>query len=348
MKRTELKDTLELVSLALADTNIVPIFQCFCFKHDHVLAYNDQICITADALFEQEFAVHGKTLLGLLKNSSAENLTIRTEETSLIIKADRSTFKLPFFPSSDFIFEDPWADENILYLDLSQDVFDALKACLTTTSNDQAQPALMGISIVNLRTLYSCNGDALTKVTLNVTGDEGSFTFFMPNTFCKTVVQIAEATGSKTGTLGFIDDEWVFADFKDNKYTVYGRLLKNANPIDFEALIERTVKGEVAYTNVPEGLNEALSRARIVGDAETAPTVFTVEGKRLKLVTDARAGVVHDSLSMDHPDVVGVFSAEMVQGTIALCDQISVMKNCLVARKGEKVFQLLSSMDNSK
>lgn len=340
MKRTELKNTLELVSLGLADGPLVPVFQCFCFEKGTIKAYNDQIGIIVSFPMSEEFAIHGKTLLGLLRNSSAENLEFKLTDQEVTIKADRSTFKLPFMPVSDFIFKEPvFAVKTRIKLDA--DFLNGVKNCLTTVSKDQAQPALMGVYL-NPGVLYGCDGDVVTKAKFEAVMSEPDCCL-LPNVFCHAILQISEATECTEGELE-ISEEWAVVDF-ENEYTVYGRLIQNDNSIDFDALIEKTVKTQPTFVEVPAGLDEALARARVIADIETAPTVFTIEANRLKLLTDGRAGTVRDSLGMKHPDVQATFSAEMVQRTIGLCDEICVMENCLVGRKGTKLLQVVSCMD---
>lgn len=343
MKRSELKQTLELVSLALADNNLVPVFQCLCFEKGMVKAYNDQLGIIANCPINEEFAVHGKTFLGLLKNSSAENLEFKLVDQEVTVKADRSTFKLPFLPVEDFLFKEP---DFVVRARIKLDAgfLEGVKNCLTTVSNDQSQPALMGIYL-SPGVLYGCDGDVVTKSKFKALISE-PHSCLLPNTFCHAVLRISETTECAEGVLE-ISDEWAAVDFK-NEYTVYGRLIQNDKPIDFDELIAKTVKTQPTYVEVPAGLNEALARARVIADIETAPTVFTVEANRLKLLTDGRAGTVRDSLSMKHPDVQATFSAEMVQRTIGLCDEICIMENCLVGRKGEKLLQVVSCMDSGK
>ncbi len=340
MKSSDLKKTLELVSLGLADTNLVPVFQCFCFRGGNALSYNDQIGIIASSSVNEEFAIHGKTFLGLLRNSSAENLEFKLNGNEVTIKADRSTFKLPFLPAEDFIFEEPEISKGASVTTIN--ILEGLKCCLTTVSKDQAQPALMGVYL-NSGRLYGCDGDAVTKVELG--GDTGADSCILPNAFCHAVLRVSEETKCTTGLLTF-DKDWACVDF-ENDYTIYGRLIQNDSPIDFDALIEKTIKDKLTFVPVPVGLDEALARSQVIADIETAPTVFTVEANRLKLLTDARAGTVRESLSMGgHPDVQVALSAEMVQRCINLCDEICLMKNCLVGRKGAKLLQVVSSMDS--
>jgi DNA polymerase III sliding clamp (beta) subunit (PCNA family) len=96
MERKSLVTALELASRALADGNLVPIFKCFAFDaaKQTVTAYNDLIGIVAPCTVEENFCTDGKTLLGLLNHSRAEEVEISIEEQDVILKAARSTFKL--------------------------------------------------------------------------------------------------------------------------------------------------------------------------------------------------------------------------------------------------------------
>lgn len=344
MKRSELKDSLELVGLALADKPLIPTLQCFCFEKGLVKAYDDQIGIIADCPVTVEFAVHGKTFLGLLKTSNAENLEFNLGDNEVTIKADRSTFKLPFLPAEDFLFKD-FDCVVKARIKLNEALLEGLKACLTTTSRDQAQPALMGVYL-SPGYFFGCDGDVVTKAEVGSVMSE-PHSCLMPNAFCHAVLQISETTKCTEGVLE-ISDDWAVVGFA-NEYEVYGRLIQNDNPIDFDDLINKTIKGKITFVEVPPGLNEALARARVIADTETVATVFTIEANRLKLLTDGRAGVVRDSLGIaKHPDVKVSLSAEMVQKTISLCDEICVMENCLVGRKGTQLLQVVSTMDTGK
>src|SRR5262245_15182222 len=107
MKRKELADKLTLVGTALAGNDLVAMFQNFCFDGKKVYAYNDALGIVAPCPTPKPFAVNGGVLLGLLTNSLAEDAELTVEPEAVIIKAGRSTFKLPYYPKSDFLFEPP-------------------------------------------------------------------------------------------------------------------------------------------------------------------------------------------------------------------------------------------------
>src|ERR1700722_5373012 len=98
MNRAELVTKLALVGHGLADHNLVPMFQCYCFDGEVVSAYNDALGVIAPCPCPEIFAVNGKTLLGLLTNSHAEEVEFALEDKhDLSIKTGKSRFKLPYF-----------------------------------------------------------------------------------------------------------------------------------------------------------------------------------------------------------------------------------------------------------
>jgi hypothetical protein len=116
-------------------------------------------------------------------------------------------------------------------------------------------------------------------------------------------------------------------------------------PLDHEDLIKRTLKAKPKYVKLPEGLGHALSRARVVADAESAKTVLTVAKDRLNLLTTASMGVIKDSLPFaGHSDVQANVSAALIQRCIGLCDEMSIADNCCAFRSGKELFILVSNM----
>src|SRR5216110_1843170 len=146
MKREELVEKLQLVASALATDNMVPMFQCFVFDGKTVTAYNDALAIITDCAVAESFAVNGQVLLGLLTNSHADYLDFTLESEDLLVKAGKSTFRLPYFPKTDFLFTVPEA-EDIPGCPIDINLIDGLQACLLTSSTDNAQPALMGVCL---------------------------------------------------------------------------------------------------------------------------------------------------------------------------------------------------------
>jgi len=345
MNRSELVSTLELVGRALADQPMVPIFTCFCFTGTHVTAYNDAIGIVAPCKTKEAFAVNGGTLLGLLKNSLAKEVEFTLEEHDCIIKAGRSTFRLPWFKQDEFLFEEP-QDKWHVNMAINEEFLWGLSACLLTASKDNTQNALMGVCLNGVQhTLYSCDGDAVTRYRLSKS-QKSAVVAMMPSAFAEAVLKVAEAIGKEESDDELcVSLEWARAEI--HNHVVYGRLIENKTPFDHAKEIKDTIKGEPQFMAVPKGLGHALSRARVVADPESKPTRLTVQEGRLKLLTESSMGIVRDSLQFgDYPEVRANVNAEFVQRAIGLCDEMAILGGCTVYKKGDVLFQLLGNMSD--
>lgn len=338
MNRSELVKTLELVKPALATTNMVPIFQCFTFDGDAVAAYDDTIAIQGPVdAGDTPFAIHGNTLLGLLSNSSAEEVNFDFKGDTAILTLGKTVSKLPFSPEENFIFNPP-GDNFTAKVPFTPSLAEAIKMCLETVSSDATQAALLGVTIQGDK-LYSCNGDALTRVHLK---HGGKGRVLMSTQFCSAVIKLWSTLAITKGTLHF-SDEWVFANFGDWK--VWGRILEVQDPIDFEALIKKTIKTKTSTLALPDGFEEALSRARVLADPESQKTVITVAKGKVKMLTETHMGEIKDELTLKgHPDVDANVNASHLQRAIGYCDQIAFLDNCTVLEKAPDVLLLVSNM----
>lgn len=337
MNRKYLVDTLELIKPALAKNNTVPIFQSFIFTPGYVSAYNDTVGIVGPVDHEDSFGVHGTTLLGMLAASSAEEVSIVRSDNEITLKAGKSTTKLPYDPEENFIFQEPdnkW-DFKIPY---TQTLHESLELCLKTVSNDETQLALHGVTIEGTH-LYSCNGDTITKTKIK-DGSKGRF--LMPTPFCEAVVKLWSSLEMTKGTLQF-NKEWVHANFED--WAVYGRVLEIKEPIDFENLIKRTIKGKPIMVEIPDGFSEALSRARVLADPESQRTLLTVGKGKAELFTETPMGTVRDSVILrGHGDVECSINASHVQRSLDSCDVCAFTEQATLLNKGNEVFILISNM----
>ncbi len=333
MNRAELVTKLELVGRALADSNMVPIFQCFVFDGTNVIAYNDALGIVAPCTTDEAFAVNGATLLGLLRNSQSEDVTFTLDGTDLVVKAGKSNFKLPYETEDAFLFEEP-EDEWDCNLPLAG-LIGGIDSCLLTSGRDLAQEAFMGVLLKDWD-LYSCDGDAVSRFHMPVKGVKSNVvSCMMPNAFCETLLKIEQPKQLE------VNKEWAKATFEG--YTVYGRLIENDHPLDHESEIKKTIKSEPTYIAIPEGLDHALSRARVVADAESKPTQLTVDRGMLTLLTDTHLGVVRDVLTFKHPDVVALVSSELLQRSIGITTEMAILENCCCFKSGDELFCLLSN-----
>lgn len=353
MNRSELVTTLNLVSRALAKTDLIPIFKCFSFDGETVTASDDTLTVTAPCETTEDFAVSGSTLLGLLSNSQAKEVEFTIEDQDVVGKTGRSTFRLPFFPAEDFLFTPPKDNEFDVKLALAEPLWSGLQCCLKTVTDDGAhERALAGIYLNHSKkcvTLYSSNSDAITKFTTTTKSWKGAPIVGLPKSFCDALLRISkEIRGDDaslpTGQL-WVNEEWAKATLTDG-YVIYGRLIElEGPPPDFEGMIQKTLKQEPVYVKVPEELGNALARARVLADPETAKTVITVASDRLKLVTTTAMGVVRDSVVCPkHAEVEVNVSAAIMQAAIEHCDEMTLLENCCVFKKGDQLFVLTGNM----
>lgn len=345
MNRGALLKTLELVSPALATTNLVPVFGCFVFTNSKVMAYNDVIGIVAPWETKgQPFAANGQILLGLLRNSSSEGVDIVCDpkkSEDLKITLGKSASKLPFFGEDEFIFLEPDIDA-LDKTKLTPALLLATQTCLTTSSTDNSMPALMGVCFnFEEGALFSCDGDALTKHRADIRG-KGVYT--APNQFCSALSRICEETETYDGELVFTR-QWVRASLA-NGYVLYGRMIENDTPLDHEKLITRSLQGGPEFVGLPKGLNEALARARVFADAESTPTTFSIKDGTLKMATDTKhSGQVKDVLNIKgHKDVEALIHPNLMVRSIKVCDEICILHNCTAYRNGEAILQVVGNV----
>jgi len=343
MNRKQLIETLELVKPALADDGLVPIFTNFCFDDNVVYAYKDRLGIVATCAVGETFAVNGKTMLDLLKTSSVTEVEFQLVDDQLLMTAGKSKMKLPYMGKSEFLFEEPEDEKWDIMLSIDEHMLHGLELCLVTSSNDATMPALMGVTIKGGKTsyFYSCDGDALSRYQLEESSSK-SAQFTIPNEFCKALLNISDKTGNRAGQL-YVNQEWVLAEL-DN-YKIFGRIIENPEPLDFEKQISKVLKSTPNFVSVPDTLESALNRARVLADPESKPTVLSIEKGKLKVKTETHLGVANDTLKIDesHKPVEASVSAKLVSRAIGICDEFALFEACTVYRSGEDFFLLIAN-----
>lgn len=344
MNRKALLDTLELTKAGLADDALVPIFTNFCFRDSAVYAFKDRLGIMAPCEIAETFAVSGKTLIELLKTSSAKDVEFTLDDETCQIVAGKSRMKLPWLREDEFLFEEPEEEQWDVILDLDAHLLEGFQLCLVTTSSDNTMPAFMGISVVGGKTthLYSCDGDALSRYRL-----DGKKTkevhYTIPTDFCEAVLRIAEKTGYRAGQL-YVNGEWAIAEFGNN-YKVFGRIIENTDPMDYEKHIKKIIKGDVSFVTVPDGLASALNRARVIAEGEGKPTLLTAAKGKLVVNTETHVGVVRDTMKIDEAvgEVVSSVSAKLISRALAICDEFHMAENATVYRTGDDFLLLVAN-----
>ncbi len=339
MKRIELLETLNLLKPGLGNNDLVPIFGSYCFGDDTATAYNDNLAIVAPCETDLTAAIAGEVLLGLLSNSKAKEAAFEISDNEIAIKRGKSRIKLPCFDREEFIFEEPGVVETGAHewhatMDLEQAFLTGLECCLVTASQDQAMPALMGVTLADVEhdyTLFSCDADAVSEFPLPGGFEELTQTYTMPIAFCQVVLRIAEKTQCIEGMIG-VNEEWAVVSFS-NDYSVYGRIIKQDKPLDYPKLIDDSIGDDPIWVPIPSQLFGGLSRAVIMADKETHKTRLTIESGKIKLYTESSAGLIRDSFKLKgHPDVDALVDAESLLRSLKLCNEMAINQDCSAFR----------------
>lgn len=346
MNRKDLIETLELVRPALSDDPLVPIFTNFCFDGAHVFAYRDSIGILAPCETNEKFAVHGKTFMELLRAGSAEEVDLTVTTGELVLKCGKSKMKMPYFGEEDFIFEEPENDEWPVLLSITESLLEGLGLCLQTATTNNTMPAFMGVTLVSAGAihLYSSDGDAISRYNTKVK-NKNVGSYILPSAFCESLLRITAKTEMLSGTI-YIDDDWVVAEL-DNDIKVFGRIIENPDPFDFEKQIEKVVTGLKEFVPVPANFSETLKRAMVISEIDTKPTILEIVDNRISMITKSHMGEVRDTVRCHgHPDITVGVSARLVNRAIAVCDQMAVLEQVSVFQDGDVFFQVVANMQD--
>lgn len=347
MLRKELLEVLDLVKPALSSDGLVSsVFSNFCFTNGQVYAYQDKLGIVGPCAVEDTFGVNGKVFMELLRASSAAEVEITLDKENVLVKNGRSKMKLPFVKKDEFLFEEPEQETWQIILDINDELLQAFELCLHTAADDSTMPGFMGLTIkggADCR-IYSCDGDSLSQFDLSVKGAP-QVLYTMPSEFAEAVLKIAEATACNVGQL-YVNNEWALVEF-GNDYKVYGRIIQIADPYDHESQMQRIMSRKPKFIEIPEGMGDALSRARVVADIESKPTVIKVSGGKAEMVTDTHMGVVRDSFRIDkgQKDVEASVFAKLIQRGVTACDRFALFDDCTVYKREDGYTLLIANYE---
>jgi DNA polymerase III sliding clamp (beta) subunit (PCNA family) len=342
MNRLNLIKTLDVVGRGLVNNNVVPMFGHYCFTGTDVLSFNDGFGLVAPCSMPKPFTCHGRSLVELLRKSSSDEVEIIVKDEFVAINAGSSNFKLPYKSDTDFLWKEPsFHDYDAYPLAL---VVEGLKTCLTTCSSDVALGAFNQICLGQKGNkqlvIYSCNGDGLTKATIDVKMKKE----ITPTCISRDFAEVLTKVEIDAASMLFVGNEWVCATIADGA-KVYGRSL-GAPKIDYEQEMKDAVRGDTSLADIPPELDAALSRARVVADEESSPTNLNVSKGLLRLSTiTEHLGNVKDLMSFNHPtlEVDCKISAALIQEGLEGCECISFTENCTVMQ-GENVVRVIGNM----
>lgn len=335
--RTELLEKLERVSPALAIHNLVPIMTHFWFGGKTLMAYNDQIAISVPLATDFTGAVPGNVLLGMLKATSRAKIELVATDNELQVKAGtRSTFKLAMLPLPKNMFSMPSMDKETGYLDGGLgDLLAGVEGCLRSQGADTSIPEQLGVTMApagKALHLYTTNSATISKSVVEFKkGVKWKRSCILPFAFCRTMLSLCRGEGKEA--LLAITKDHALLEVTDT--IVWGRLINNEQPYDFEKVInvhfpEASRKKVVP---VPKGLDKALARATIITDAKVdqVRTKATVKEGLLKLTSKSERGEALDKVKVEgHADVSMSFEPKLVLAGLEDFNRILFTNRCIV------------------
>lgn len=346
MNRKKLIETLEIVGRALERNPLIPQFEYFHFADGVLFAANEDMAIVAKLNIRMEpFAVHGPTLLNMLRSSNAVDATIKMP------KGGGNHITISFSTTSEFemAFRGPpfiWERPDIPMSGQFNGLKSALASCLTTCSSDQNLSGFNSIALIPFTdkvAVYSCDGDSLTRVVSNTRSTRFPGSLRVSKQFVETVSKLAPPEASF-----YIGPEWVKVAFTvdDEQICIYGKNLGPAT-IDYEKIIAKKIgEGPIhGLVGLPtqKSLFDSLSRARVLSDVETAPTDVTITDGNMVLQTATAMGTATDILRVGHSDIEVQISAEKVQEALDGCNLFKLTANCAIFSAGEKLIRIVGN-----
>lgn len=288
--REGMLEALDVAKLAIDQREFIPILAHFCFQGKSVTAYNDFIGI--QVAFQTNFvcALQANILLRLLNSVDSEDIEIGFTDQRVFFKSGKARTgvraRLPYMEEEDFFFKWPNLKRLSSYkLTKAQAarVFEGIEMCLSSVG-DQS-PAQMGITLGHddgrLR-MYSTNNKAISTYSMKDWG-EGFDNKILSTVFCKALLKARDTYGVKGVTFAMAED-FVLVTFGD-ECKVYGKLVNNKDPLDFQKVINTYVPKEfkTKRQEIAPGLEEGFERALLILSADLTKTVTV--GLDLKTVT---------------------------------------------------------------
>lgn len=345
MKRTDLLSALKRAEPALAAKDLIPVFTCYKFDSNSVLAYNDVVAISTPCSFPVDGGLHGKPLLSWLANSRAKELTLDPGESEMLIKAGRSRIRLPLIPPDDFIFEFP--DDAIAGIKPSPDLLQAIRACSASMGEDPAHPSRMGITVkfgkkeVNLWSSDNISASR-SKAAAKIPGDLQGYELILAPRFVDLLLGIAKRDKLQGLIVG---EGWVEADF-DSGLRLWAKTMAE---IDVEAFIQLfdSIYEQLEFepVSIPKGLSASLDRLVVILDyGADKQARFTSDGKgKLRIVANSPVGEVKENLPFkEHPEVSELLMPHLIKRSLGYVGAMGIIPGCAAIFEGENFDYMVS------
>lgn len=344
--RKTVLSTLDVVKLAVDTQDFVPVLSHFCFDGRNVTAYNDFIAIRAKLRTSFSLALKASTLLSLLGSIGADKISLGQSKKTVFLKSGNPRVgvraRLPYISPEDFIFKWPKPSKRSIE-DLSEKTaaqfFKALQLCLVSVG--QQNPNQMGITLDKRKDrlyFYSTNNSAISRyhMPFEKSSEDMSNVVFSTQ-FCQGLLKAYAAYGDQGVSFSITKGYCIF--FFGEECAVYGKLVNNPDPYDFEDIISKHTKNwRKKRQKVPPNFAEIFDRSLLVLQRDLQKLVsLEVLGNTVSVEASSSLGKVKSSAVFPKTfldDKTLSIDAEFAAKAASSCEQVFFGEGAVVFSKG--------------
>ena len=344
VNRTLLLDSLNLVAPGLASKDFIPLLTHFYFHDGLVLAFNDLVAIETNTEIKDKFSVRGDLLLGLLKESTGETVSLDfiTDENIIRLKAGRSKADLNMI-SDPYPFSFPEIQQDSDLFEGTDEIVKGLETCFISTVDDPTK-LIMTCVVYDKGWLYSTDNITFSAFKVEDLGYKTQL--FFPRMFITHLLNLYKKVPEKDRAVAIFPIENSFtAQFAVPGRTVYFHSKTPiVDPYPYAEVLAAHHEG-TRYSPVPKGLEQALKRALIVcGGMPDQFVAANVEDGNLSLTAKSKLGKLNEELVLagDPPPRQIQFRPDLLLRALPFVDEISFGPKALLARKGEQFVYMMS------
>jgi len=352
----------ELASPALGTAkNLVPGLSHFWFDGDTLTAFNDILGIRVAFLSDFTGGVEGERLLGILKNSTAKNVTLeaRTERRREVLSVEIGSVvvTLPLRPVTESLFHEQFPDDIQRECLVDKPFIDKIKLVMLSCGNKKlASPAERGVTIIQGKShvdAYATDEVTVSWVRLDNCAVMLPGRVIWPRDFCDYLVRYFG-----DGTRVFVTEDAVWCqtakDSDGYNVTVYARLIEDNTPSDFAAFVGRYKDAVAVAFKIPGDLSKALLRAEAMlpekASVELEVTEVTGDDgdvRVLRLYSDTATGVFDDMVELDgaagHAELRVLADVKLIRRALSGRTSLAITGGCVVLTGPEGFFHFIAN-----
>lgn len=315
--REKLAAQLDKLKPAVAKTAGVKAFSQIWFDGKLARAYNGSLGIVVPLATDFKLGVPGALLQGVVANTSASEIELAVEGTSLRVKAGRSKVLLPTLPRTDMVWEFPTTiASSVPVMELTTSVLSALRQVLLVRPKKPQRIEHHGVVLSvgpGALLLYTTDSHALARASVPQKSPAAADNAVLPRAFVERVVQQPE--GSK---LYFAKDCFCV---RGPSVHVYTNLLDTTGLSNMNELVGRFVNEREQRSKLPDGLEEALRRCAVVSSRNAEAAVsLEVKGRELLLSAEYLTGSFDDAFDLPEEATTARVAVELTRLRLGLSE----------------------------